>query len=107
MAIIANDNSNPGKTGFVEAFITIIRDQFPPFFVNEPYRVTLDERTAIASSVYTVTAQDNDLLVSLIFFVIQTSLKLFSSPGQIPGRAIVLPPALALAAALAKSLMLK
>ena len=32
---------------------------------------------------------------------------IFSSPGQSPGRAIVLPPALAAALALAKSLTLK
>ena len=41
----------------------------------------------------------------------QTKIFVFSWPGQSPGRAIVLPPvsalALALAAALAKSLMLK
>ena len=67
MAIVANDNSNPAKSGFVEAFITIIRDQFPPFFINEPYRQTLDERTSIGSSVYTVSAQDNDLVVSWRF----------------------------------------
>ena len=33
--------------------------------------------------------------------------RVFSSPGRSPGRAIVLPPALAVAAALAKSLTLK
>ena len=62
MGIVANDNSNPGKSAFVEAFITVIRDQFPPNFVQLPYRRTLDERTSIGSSVYTVSAEDRDLV---------------------------------------------
>ena len=62
MAIVANDNSVPAKNGFVEAFITVIRDQFPPNFINQPYRRTLDERTSIGSSVYSVSAVDSDLV---------------------------------------------
>ena len=40
-------------------------------------------------------------------FLARTLSPIFSSPGRSPGRAIVLPPASALAAALAKSLTLK
>ena len=63
MSIVANDNSNPSRTGFVEAFITVIRDQFPPFFINTPYSVTISEYTNIESSIYNVNATDNDLVV--------------------------------------------
>lgn len=69
MTIVANDNSNPSKTGFVEAFITVIRDQFPPTFIRTPYRQTIDEFTQIGASVYTVTATDQDLVVSSIIFI--------------------------------------
>ena len=43
------------------------------------------------------------------YFLLKKCEKLFifSSPGQSPGKAIILPPVLALASALAKSLMLK
>lgn len=67
MSIVANDNSNPARTGFVEAFITVIRDQFPPFFINTPYAVTIDEYTGIGASIFNVNATDNDLVVSCLF----------------------------------------
>lgn len=63
MSIVANDNSNPARTGFVEAFITVIRDQFPPFFINTPYSVTINEYTNIDTSIFNVNATDNDLVV--------------------------------------------
>ena len=65
MRIVANDNSNPVKTRSVDAFITVIRDQFPPEFLSTPYNVQIDEYTAIGSFVFDVNATDRDLVVTL------------------------------------------
>ena len=84
MTVVANDNSNPARSGFAEVFITIIRDQFPPFFVREPYAVQISEYTSIGSTVFNVTAIDNDLVVNLFssndILVFKTSRHYFCCP---------------------------
>ncbi|KAH3873287.1 hypothetical protein DPMN_036519 [Dreissena polymorpha] len=65
MTITANDNGNPARTSFVEAFITVIRDQFPPVFINLPYGVTLSEYTSVGSFVFDTNATDSDLVVRI------------------------------------------
>ena len=66
MVIVASDSGNPEKTTAVEAFITVIRDQGAPFFVNTPYRAAINERVNTGTSVLTVTARDLDLIVSIL-----------------------------------------
>ncbi|WAQ95445.1 FAT4-like protein [Mya arenaria] len=70
MTIVGNDNSNPSKTAFVEAFITVVRDQFPPFFTNTPYSVVLSEYEAIGAQVFNVNATDNDLVGQIRYALI-------------------------------------
>ena len=64
MVIVASDSGNPEKTTAVEAFITVIRDQGAPFFVNTPYRTAINERIETGFNVLVVTARDLDLIVS-------------------------------------------
>lgn len=64
MGVLASDQSNPEKTAFIDAFITVNRDQFLPRFQNEPYEVTIQEIENQGSSIYRVTATDFDLVVS-------------------------------------------
>lgn len=63
MSILASDNSNPERFTPVDALITVIRDQFPPIFIQQPYQTTLNEYSQSGSSVYRVTATDQDLVV--------------------------------------------
>ena len=63
MRLLASDQGNPERFGFVDAFITVIRDQGPPFFINEPYQTSISEIDFVGRQVYVVTARDNDLVV--------------------------------------------
>ncbi|KAL8559117.1 hypothetical protein ACOMHN_046165 [Nucella lapillus] len=62
MVIVASDSGNPEKRSTVEAFITVIRDQGPPFFINLPYRTAVNELVIAGTSVLTVQARDLDLI---------------------------------------------
>lgn len=65
---IARDQSNPERTATAYVVIDILRDTSPPVFIQEPYVVTnLPETRAVGTSVYTVTARDNDLKVKQWF----------------------------------------
>ena len=64
MSIVASDQGNPERTTPVLAIITVLRDQQPPFFINLPYSAVINELVAVGSEVRTVTARDNDLVVS-------------------------------------------
>lgn len=46
-----------------DIFITVIRNNFPPRFVNEPYNVTIQETHPALSSVFQTTAIDQDTQV--------------------------------------------
>ncbi|KAK3089813.1 hypothetical protein FSP39_006721 [Pinctada imbricata] len=62
MRMVASDQGNPERFGFADAFITVIRDQSPPFFINQPYSTSIEETSVISRQVYLVTAIDNDLV---------------------------------------------
>lgn len=63
MRMIASDQSTPERFGYADAFITVVRDQGPPFFINQPYQTTINELDAVGRQTYVVTARDNDLVV--------------------------------------------
>lgn len=61
----ASDQRIPERTATAEVRINIIRDRFPPIFFNEPYGTSVSENTVNGTSVYRVTANDQDLRVSI------------------------------------------
>jgi hypothetical protein len=62
----ATDDGIPPRTSNFNARVTltIIRNENDPFFVNTPYETTIPETTQLGTNVLTVTARDNDNLVS-------------------------------------------
>ena len=44
--------------------ITIIRDHFPPIPIVDPYEARISENHTVDTNVITLTALDNDLIVS-------------------------------------------
>lgn len=63
---MANDNRGKTANATVQIYITRERD-LPPYFVNEPYDKFLDAGAGTQSTVYTVTAKDDDLQVRFYF----------------------------------------
>ena len=53
----------------VTVTVNVLRNQ-SPFFLNEPYRRTISERTNVGVSLYRVTANDNDLIGEIVYNVI-------------------------------------
>lgn len=64
-----NDNGTPQRSAARNAFVTInvLRNQYTPFFINEPYRVDLGSNIGISTSIIDVTARDLDSPVSATF----------------------------------------
>ena len=61
LALRACDNRAQQQCGTSVAVITVTRDQFPPFFINEPYTTTIERTRAVNTTVLLTTAQDQDL----------------------------------------------
>lgn len=61
-----NDNGTPQRSASQYAYVTInvLRNQYTPFFINEPYRVDLGGNIGISTSIIDVTARDQDSPVS-------------------------------------------
>lgn len=66
MIVSGRDNGIPNRSTNINARVTIniYRNENDPFFVNTPYIRTIPETTQIGNTVLTVTARDNDDLVS-------------------------------------------
>lgn len=62
MTVQASDNRLQPRLTNATVIINVVRGQ-PPFFFNTPYSTSVNERVAIGTSVYRVTAQDSDLIV--------------------------------------------
>ena len=58
--MIGYDSAAPLQQATSEVFITVIRNQNPPIFRNEPYQVTISDTQAIGSSIIRITAEDAD-----------------------------------------------
>lgn len=69
MTVQASDNRLQPRLTNATVIINVVRGQ-PPFFLNTPYSTAVNERVAIGTSVYRVSAQDNDLIVSLLVIVV-------------------------------------
>ncbi|KAJ8318063.1 hypothetical protein KUTeg_003154 [Tegillarca granosa] len=68
MQVLARDQGNPERTGLVNVIITVLRDNFPPFFLNTPYSTSIPERTAVSTSIFQVSASDRDLVARVIAY---------------------------------------
>ena len=53
--------------------IDVTRNQFAPFFVNEPYEETIQETRPRGDTILTLTAQDQDLIGNLVYEAVTTS----------------------------------
>ena len=53
----------------VSVTVNVVRNQ-SPFFINQPYGFQISERTDVATSLYRVTANDNDLIGNIVYTVI-------------------------------------
>lgn len=79
IGLVACDNRDVDQLcGTSVAVITIIRDQFPPYFVNLPYQTTITRNQAINSTVQLTSARDDDLVVGWLFCIF--CMKLFFRP---------------------------
>ena len=63
----ATDQRTPERTDNSEVTVTIRRNQFTVQFTDEPYQVTVQDKRAVGDVIYTVSAFDQDLLVSYLF----------------------------------------
>ena len=60
--IEACDDNSPQKCDFATAFVTILRQQFPPTFIGTPYEVSISEFRQTGSSIFKVVAEDQDIV---------------------------------------------
>jgi hypothetical protein len=64
--VTAVDEGIPMRSSTVEADvrITVTRNQFDPTFFSTPYEITIPESQAVSSTVFSVTVQDADCMVT-------------------------------------------
>ena len=67
MKVVATDQGTPSLSS-QEANVTVIvsRNLFPPVFIDLPYSTVLEENVQPGRLAYTVTAVDNDSIVSVL-----------------------------------------
>lgn len=56
--------SNPARTATADVIVNVVRDEAPPVFQRTPYTRGILETVPVGTSIYQVTAVDNDLKVS-------------------------------------------
>lgn len=66
MTVRARDQQTPEKTATAQVVINVRRNTQSPRFVSVPYDHTMSENTIVSSSVFTVSALDDDLQVGTI-----------------------------------------
>ncbi|XP_076458559.1 protocadherin Fat 1-like [Babylonia areolata] len=62
--VLVSDQSDPERTDTATVDVTVIRDTFAPRFINVPYSTVVGFNTAVGTSIFRVTATDDDLVVS-------------------------------------------
>jgi len=65
--IKACDDNTPMKCDEAIAKLRIIRSEFPPLFLNTPYRVSVSQFRKVGDSIFRVTAEDKDMKGKLVF----------------------------------------
>ena len=70
MIVQAQDNRGQyTRYSNVTVTVIVLRNQ-SPFFISEPYRLVISERADVATSLYQVTANDNDLIGEIVYTVL-------------------------------------
>lgn len=70
--LIVRLSDGAGRVAAQSATVTInvIRNQNTPYFINEPYTRLIQENLPTGTSIYQVTARDNDSPVSFFYIII-------------------------------------
>lgn len=69
MIVQANDNRGINtKYTNVSVTVNVLRNQ-APFFLNEPCRFTISEKSELSVSLYRIQASDSDLIGDLVYTV--------------------------------------
>lgn len=73
---MVTDNGIPTRQALSPAIVslTVLRNQFDPFFVSSPYVATIPETTSTGSSVLQVTARDQDTVSHTFICIFQFSI---------------------------------
>lgn len=62
--VLVSDQSDPERTDTATVDVTVIRDTFAPRFLSTPYSTIVDFNAVVGSSIFRVTATDDDQVVS-------------------------------------------
>ncbi len=65
--IQACDENRPQKCDAAVAYITIIRQHFPPVFQDAPYQVSISEYRGAGVSIFKVFAVDQDMVGTIVY----------------------------------------
>ena len=60
LTVALEDQAGRNNINTATLTINVIRNQFTPFFINDPYQVAITEGVGLSPSIYQVTARDND-----------------------------------------------
>ena len=61
-----SDQSDPERMDTATVDVTVVRDSFAPRFLSTPYNTVVAFNTAVGSSIFRVSATDDDLVVSVV-----------------------------------------
>ena len=64
-SLVAQDNGSPMRSGNATLIVNILRNKFPPIFVDPP-SVTINRNQGVGSNIYQLTATDADIQVSTV-----------------------------------------
>ncbi|XP_070182145.1 protocadherin Fat 1-like [Littorina saxatilis] len=67
MTVTVRDRATPQKSAQASVIVHVLRDDFPPVFMNTPYTTDISENTLAISSIFTVSADDPDLREQLVY----------------------------------------
>lgn len=67
LSVRASDQRVPERVDDSVIIIDILRDQFPPIFQNEPYAFSITDNQPLNTSIFQVSAFDQDLRGDLIY----------------------------------------
>ena len=62
--VLVSDQSDPERTDTATVDVTVIRDTFAPRFLSTPYATVVAFNTAVGTSIFRVSATDDDQVVS-------------------------------------------
>ena len=70
LRVKASDQRIPEKSGTGYVSVTVRRDRSKPYFLNEPYVITVNYTEPVGSSILQIQARDDTLTVSKVVILI-------------------------------------